>query len=181
MKSNIILNALVRSGLTVAALLAFAPAQAIELGNASVMSMQGQRLKIAVPYGSAPGQKVSVGRFSINSIEAPAGQSAPAADDFVISQPESRNIVYFQSRYPVTAKNLKLVLNVADDDAKTVAYDITVPPLQFAQSGGDASSAKVKKRGNRAKRKSSMVANAPMFRTPKVGKMLKAGAKECGC
>jgi hypothetical protein len=181
MNSNSTLKTLVRVGLIAAALLAFAPVQAIDLGNASVMSMQGQRLKIAVPYGSDPGQKVSVGRFSINSIEVPAGQSAPQADDFVISKPESRNIVYFQSRYPVTAKNLKLVLNVADGEAKTVAYDIAIPPMQYAQTAGDANTAKSKRIGKRAKSKSSMAANTPMFRTPKVGRMLKAGAKECSC
>ena len=109
-------------------------ATAIDLGDASVMSMQGQRLKIAVPYGSKPGEKVPLLRFSIESISGSGTSEGIVVDEFVISQPEFRNVIYLQSRDPVKASNIKLVLNIADNPVQQVAYDLVVPPLKYAQS-----------------------------------------------
>lgn len=108
------------------------PAQAIDMGDASVQSMQGQRLRLAVPYGSAPGQRVPVMSISVASVEAPPGFTAPSPENFVISKPEHRNVIYLQSKEPVRAPSLKLVLNVADTQPTQVAYEVAVPPMKYA-------------------------------------------------
>ena len=71
---------------------------AVQLGDASVISQQGQRLKIAVPYGSAPGERVPVLRFTIEELTVPAGFKAPSPRSFTMSQGENRNVVILQSR-----------------------------------------------------------------------------------
>lgn len=105
-----------------------APSQGIDMGDASVLSQQGQRLKIALPYGSHVAERVPLLRFEVQSVEAGVGQSAPSARGFTISKPESRNVIFLQSKETITASNLKLVLAVAGSPNKLVAYDIAVPP-----------------------------------------------------
>jgi hypothetical protein len=102
--------------------------QNIDLGEASVMSQQGQRLKIAVPFGSDAGDKFSLLRFEVQSVDAGAGQTAPSPRGFTISKPEHRNVIFLQSAETVNASNLKLVLAVAGSPGKTMAYDLAVPP-----------------------------------------------------
>ena len=53
--------------------LAAAQAATIDLGDPSVMSQRGQRLALALPYGSSPGERVSVSRFEVVSVKAPDG------------------------------------------------------------------------------------------------------------
>lgn len=103
-------------------------AQSVDLGDASVLSQQGQRLKLAVPFGSEPGANIPLLRFQVQSVEAGEGQRAPSAKGFTISKPENRNVIFLQSEENVSASNLKLVLAVADGSGKRVAYDIVVPP-----------------------------------------------------
>lgn len=176
-----LLRRLFKSTLISGLLLNGAAAYAVDLGNASVMSMQGQRLKIAVPYGSAPGERVPVMRFAVQSVEALDGRPAPAASDFVISQPEFRNVVYLQSREPVAASKVKLVLSVGNDSAKQVAYDLAIPPLAYASTPVEAVAAKSDRPMRTAKRKARPVARAPMASTPKASTLLKGQAKGCSC
>ncbi len=156
-------------------------AHAVDLGNASVMSMQGQRLKIAVPYGSKPGEKVPVLRFSIDSIETNGAQQKSLANDFVISQPEFRNVIYLQSRDPVNASQVKLVLNVADSPATQVAYNLLVPPLNFAQTQLDEAGSAKKQKFNRGKRKNAAMARNAVSKSPKATTLLNAAGKSCSC
>lgn len=109
-------------------------AHAIDPGDASVLSQQGQRLKVVVPFGSAPGEHVPVSRFSIASVSVPEGHAVPNASQFVISMPERRNVVYLQSREPVNAPSVQLVLAIANSDTERVAYDLVVPPPVYAVS-----------------------------------------------
>ncbi len=152
-------------------------ANSVDLGDASVMSMQGQRLKIAVPYGSKPGEKIPVLRFSIESINGNSTNDKLQTSDFVISQPEFRNVIYLQSRDPVSASSVKLVLNVADNPVQQVAYDLAVPPLKFAQTQLDAVSTEKKPRAKRGKTKKA-VTNRPASATaPKAISSPKAAVK----
>lgn len=160
------------------------PALAVDLGDASVMSMQGQRLKVAVPYGSAPGEKVPVMRFMVESVEASDGKSAPKAADFVISQPEFRNVVYLQSLEPVNASHVRLVLSVAEPSAHRVAYDLAIPPLAYATTPvfeSAASKPRSGKRAKRAKRTNSAAATAPFAKSAKAAAALAPAKKACGC
>lgn len=94
-------------------------AASLDLGDPSVMSQQGQRLKIALPYASAPGERVSPTRFEVVSIEAPPGYPAPAAGDVTISAPQRRNLVFLQSRERVEAPELTVTVRIADQPDST--------------------------------------------------------------
>ena len=128
--------------------------RAIDMGDASVLSQQGQRLKIAVPYGSSPNEAVAVMRFAIDDVTVPAGYMAPKAGDFVISKPERRNFIILQSREPVNAPRVQLVLNVANNDAPKIAYDLAVPPARYSDTASTAKpAAKATAAGKRALRR----------------------------
>lgn len=109
-------------------------AAAIDLGDASVLSRQGQRLQIAIPFGSDPGERVAATRFSVVSVEAPgAGADAPDPRRFTISRPERRNVVYLRSERPVENDRLRIVVSVSglDGEGTGAAYDILIPPLRL--------------------------------------------------
>lgn len=127
------------SGLLAAllALAAVGSARAIELGEASVLSQQGQRLKVAVPFGSGPNERVPVLRFAVTSVNTPDGQPAPAASDFTISKPDRRNVVYLQSGEPVALERLRIELFVAGNEVERISYDLKIPPQRFAASQAD--------------------------------------------
>ena len=128
-----------------------APSQGIDMGDASVLSQQGQRLKIALPYGSNVAEKFPLLRFEVQSVEAGVGQSAPSARGFTISKPESRNVIFLQSKETITASNLKLVLAVAGSPNKLVAYDIAVPPASATTLVQDTPKPTIKKSKRNAK------------------------------
>ncbi len=119
------------------ALAAVGPARAIELGQASVLSQQGQRLKVAVPFGSGPNERVPVLRCAVTSVTTLDGQPGPAANGFTISKPDRRNVVYLQSNEPVAVDRLRIELFVADNDVERVSYDLKIPPQKFAASQAD--------------------------------------------
>jgi hypothetical protein len=110
-----------------------AAAPALDLGEPSVLSQQGQRLKVALPYGSAPGERVSPTRFEVVSVQVPAGFTAPAVEGFTLSSPGQRNLVFLQSRERVDAPEVVLTVRLADrpDDAPQ-AWRIRVPPSKAA-------------------------------------------------
>lgn len=110
-------------------------AAAIDLGDASVLSRQGQRLELAIPFGSDPGERVSVTRFQVVSVEAPGdGAQAPEPDRFTISKPERRNVIYLRSEHPVDLERLRIVVSVSgiEGPGTGAAYDIVIPPPSFA-------------------------------------------------
>lgn len=125
-----------RVRLCAAALLSFASLQAhavVDLGDASVLSQQGQRLKVALVYGSGPGERVPVTRFTVAEVRADGSTTpAPKAELFTISAPERRNIVYLQSKEIVRADKVQIVMTAADNPGKKVVYDLVVPPAKSA-------------------------------------------------
>lgn len=107
------------------------PAGRIDLGQPGVLSQRGQRLKIAVPYGSAPDARVSPASIWVAATSVPDGEVAPDAHGFTVMKPEHRNVVLLRSREPVTASRVTLTLRVAgQDDAPT--YELAIPPVRFA-------------------------------------------------
>lgn len=109
---------------------AMAQQGALDLGDPSVMSQRGQRLKLALPFGSTPGERVSPMRFEVVSISAPDGWTAPDPSTFTISKAARRNLVYMQSREPVDAPELTLTVRVAGEQGETQAWKLVVPPSQ---------------------------------------------------
>jgi hypothetical protein len=103
---------------------------ALDLGAPSVQSQRGQRLKLVVPFGSTPGEPVSVTRFEVVSVQAPAGFQAPDPAGFTISKPASRNLVFLQSRESIEAPELTLTVRVADQPEGMQTWTVGVPPAQ---------------------------------------------------
>lgn len=121
---------------------------AIDLGDASVLSRQGQRLELAIPFGSDPGERVSVTRFEVVSVEATdGGAAAPDPTRFTISRPERRNVVYLRSERPVDLERLRIVVAVSgiDGPGSAAAYDIVIPPPSFTPAANS--------RGHRPRRR----------------------------
>jgi hypothetical protein len=108
-------------------------APALDLGEPSVLSQRGQRLKLAWPYGSEPGERVSVTRFEVVSVEAPAGFVAPTPSEITISAPARRNVVFLQSRHPVDAPELVVTLRVADQPEGAQAWRLGLPPASASE------------------------------------------------
>jgi hypothetical protein len=107
---------------------------ALDLGAPSIQSQQGQRLKLMMPFGSAPGEPVSATRFEVVSVHAPPGFPAPAASGFTISKPASRNLVLLQSREAIEAPELTVTVRVADQPEGVQTWKIGVPPARASMA-----------------------------------------------
>lgn len=117
------------------ALVAALPARAatpIDLGDPSVLSQQGQRLRIALPYGAPPGAHVSATRFEVVSVTAPAGWSAPDPEQFTIAKPARRNLVFLQSDEKIDAPELTVAVRVSGQADGLQTWRISVPPARSA-------------------------------------------------
>jgi len=126
---------------------------ALDLGAPSVQSQRGQRLKVAVPFGSAPGEPVSATRFEVVSVQAPAGFTAPDAAGFTISKPASRNLVFLQSRESIEAPELTLTVRVADQPEGAQTWTIGVPPARASMPTALADAAPRASRAERPARR----------------------------
>ena len=119
--------------LTVAGAAAPAAAtSAIDLGQPSVKSARGQKLKLVVPYGAAPGETFSASRFEVVSVEAPAGWIPPDPAAFTIMKPAHRNVVVLQSQEIVDAPEVVVTLRVADRPESAQTWRVGVP-VPFSQ------------------------------------------------
>ena len=101
---------------------------ALDLGAPSVLSQQGQRLKLIVPFDSGPGEPVSATRFEVVSVQAPAGFAAPDATGFTIAKPSSRNLIVLQSRELIEAPELTVTVRVANQPEGVQTWTLGVPP-----------------------------------------------------
>ena len=157
-------------------------AGAIELGEASVVSQQGQRLKVVVPYGAAPGETVPVLRFSVQSASAPAGAAAPDPALFTIAKPARGNLVVLQSSEVVSAPEVELVLAVAGQPGAQATYRLKIPPAQLAASpveqAATTTATGAPQRAAAPKRKASAKAGAAAA-GPKAKKRARAQAGAC--
>jgi len=110
--------------------LAAAQPAAIDLGDPSVTSQRGQRLAIALPYGSAPGERVSASRFEVVSVKAPDGWTAPDPSGFSFAKPARRNLVYLRSSEVVDAPELTLTVRVSEQPDALQTFTVAVPPAR---------------------------------------------------
>ncbi len=113
--------------LALATMAASPPAIAVEFGTASVMSAQGQRLKVVIPYDPAPGERVSVLQFQVVTSRAPTGSFSPDPAAFTISQPADQHMIVLQSNELVVADRIELVLGVATRPDSAVRYELRIP------------------------------------------------------
>lgn len=111
-----------------------APATAsVLLGDLSVQSQRGQRLKVALPYGSGPAERVPLMRFTVEDVQVPPGFKAPSPRSFMMMQGESRNVVTMQSREPFDAPSVTMVIKVANQPNDALrTFTVAVPQAQTA-------------------------------------------------
>jgi hypothetical protein len=103
----------------------------VELGTASVQSQQGQRLKVVIPYGSGPGEPVSINRFSVESATLADGRTIDPKQ-FTMMAPLNRNYLVVQSRSNVYSPTVKLAMNVSNTGKGPQVMDLNVPAAKAA-------------------------------------------------
>lgn len=106
----------------------------IDLGKPSVLSQRGQRLKLAIPYGSAPGERVSSVGIEIVSIEAANGARAPDLKRFTTATPERRKLVFMTSAERVDAAELIIQYRFIGQPGSVQTWRVSVPPALMADS-----------------------------------------------
>ncbi|MGB7184341.1 MAG: hypothetical protein WBD34_03670 [Burkholderiaceae bacterium] len=123
--SSIALKSVTRALLAASMLTLAGTASAVEWGVAGVLSQQGQRLKVAIPFGSAT--NLSVVQFRVVRSAAPVGSFSPDPNEFTISKAPGDNFVILQSSELVYANQLDLVVQVMSSPDKAVRYDLRIP------------------------------------------------------
>lgn len=115
---------------TVAALAA-SPADAVEntvdFGAPTVLSAQGQRLKVVLPVKSAPEDWATAASFMVRETEVPQGHPALPAGGFTVMRPAASDYVVFQSGDVVRAPEVSLIISVAGDPRSPYRMDLQVP------------------------------------------------------
>jgi len=108
------------------------PARAIdgtvEFGAPTVLSRQGQRLKVVVPVKSRHDDRASAVSFLVRETEVPLGQRALSAQDFTIMRPADADYVVFQSGEPVDSPAVSLIVSIEGDPRSPYRMDLEVPP-----------------------------------------------------
>lgn len=118
---------------------AFAASRGVDLGDPSVISQRGQPLSMVLPYGSSPGERVSVSRFEVVSVKAPDGYVSPDPSSFSMAKPQRRNVVFLKSRETVDAPEIEVTLRVADQPDSERTWRLGVPPSRASASPAGSS------------------------------------------
>lgn len=108
--------------------------QAVDLGAPTVLSQQGQRLKIVVPVRSAPDDRATAASFLVRETEVPQGYRALPAGDFTVMRPAMADYVVFQSGDVVDAPDVSLIISVAGDPRSPYRMDVQVPPASASRT-----------------------------------------------
>ena len=123
--------------------------QTVEFGAPTVLSAQGQRLKVVVPVLSPADDWATAASFMVRETEVPQGHAALPAGDFTVMRPAASDYVVFQSGDVVHAPEVSLVITVAGDPRSPYRMDLEVPPAGSARSPGDGAGGAAE-RGSRA-------------------------------
>jgi hypothetical protein len=106
----------------------------VNLGEPSVLSQRGQRLKLAIPYDSATGEWVTAVGIEIVSIEAADGARAPDVNRLMTATPQQRNLVFMTSAERVDSAELTIKYRFAGQSDILQTWRVMVPPALMAQS-----------------------------------------------
>jgi hypothetical protein len=143
-----------RAGALTAAVLAMMaltgkPAHAVDssvdFGTPTVLSQQGQRLKVLVPVRSAKDDRATAASFLVRETEVPQGHQPLPAQSFTVMRPAQSDYVVLQSNDIVRAPQVALLVSVAGDPKSPYRVDVQVPPpsaigSNVAMAGSDAGS-----------------------------------------
>lgn len=102
--------------------------QTVDFGAPTVLSQQGQRLKVLVPVRSAPDDRATAASFLVRETEVPQGFQALPAQDFTVLRPARSDYVVFQSGDVVRSPEVTLLVSVAGDPRSPYRMDLKVPP-----------------------------------------------------
>ncbi len=124
----------------------------VQLGNASVLSQQGQRLKMAVAYDVKAGERAPLLRFTVDEVQVPEGYRKVSARGFTMTQGENSKVIFLQSAEIFDAPEVTVALRVANQPDGFRVYRVAVPPAQAATVVGPSPEASTKatpKRGGK--------------------------------
>lgn len=125
------LAALAALGLAAFSLPASAVESSLTFGEPIVMSAQGQRLKVLLPFETELGDRATAVAFMVEKAEVPDGYAAPRADRFTVMRPDSTPYVIFHSGETLHAPTIMLTVSVAGDPQSPYQMRLNVP------SGGE--------------------------------------------
>jgi hypothetical protein len=117
--------------------------QTVEFGAPTVLSAQGQRLKVVVPVMSPADDWATAASFMVRETEVPQGHAALPAGNFTVMRPAASDYVVFQSGDVVLAPEVSLIVTVAGDPRSPYRMDLQVPqagsaPISSDVAGGAA-------------------------------------------
>jgi hypothetical protein len=108
--------------------------QTVDFGAPTVVSQQGQRLKVVVPVMSAPDDRATAASFLVRETEVPQGFHALPAQDFTVMRPAQADYVVFQSGEVVHSPEVSLIVSVAGDPRSPYRMDLQVPPASASSN-----------------------------------------------
>ncbi len=114
--------------------------QPVEFGAPTVLSQQGQRLKVVLPVRSAPDdERATAASFLVRETEVEPRFGAVAPEGFTVMRPAQADYMVLQSGDVVNAPRISVLMSVAGDPRSPYRMDLDVPPAnassQLAMSG----------------------------------------------
>lgn len=124
------LAALAALGLSAISLPASAVDYPVEFGEPIVLSQQGQRLKVLLPFQTAPNDRATAAAFLVEKAEVQGEFKAPEPRQFTVMRPDSSPYVIFQSKQDVHAPSILLTVSVAGDEKSPYQMRLNIPAGQ---------------------------------------------------
>ena len=114
--------------------------QPVEFGAPTVLSQQGQRLKVVLPVRSAPDdERATAASFLVRETEVEPSYGAVPPEGFTVMRPAQADYMVLQSGDVVKAPRISVLMSVAGDPRSPYRMDLDVPPpsatSQFAMTG----------------------------------------------
>jgi hypothetical protein len=119
---------------------ALAVEQPVEFGAPTVLSQQGQRLKVVLPVRSAPDdERATAASFLVRETEVEPRYGSVPPEGFTVMRPARADYMVLQSGGVVNAPRISVLMSVAGDPRSPYRMDLDVPPAnasnQLAMSG----------------------------------------------
>ncbi|MDO4904224.1 MAG: hypothetical protein Q4A16_01500 [Lautropia sp.] len=116
---------------------------ALQFGEPIVLSQQGQRLKVLLPFETAPHDRATAVAFMVEKAEVPDGFRAPTPSAFTIMRPDETPYVILHSAEQLDAPNAMLTVSVAGDPSSPYQLRVDIPAndtIGTGSAGQDARS-----------------------------------------
>ena len=115
--------------------------QPVEFGAPTVLSQQGQRLKVVLPVRSAPDdERATAASFLVRETEVEPSYGSVPPEGFTVMRPAQADYMVLQSGDVVKAPRISVLMSVAGDPRSPYRMDLDVPPAsatsQLALTGG---------------------------------------------